>query len=209
MKGFTLIEILIVVAISVMLATIAVVYTGVTRNVAALSTETAQVAGSVFRAKELALSTYASNGPPGSPLICGYGASFDVSAQTYSIFAYEPSPTDYPNIPTTGGVLNYCPTVASTTATGVYSSEMAETVPGAFNVSLPADVRMVSGGNDLAIVLFIPPDPAVLIGPAPIADPTALLPQGSASTTYDIYLESADGSETSTVVVNGAGQVSF
>lgn len=210
MKGFTLIELLVVVAISAMLAAIAVVYTGIARNEAALAVESAQAAGFIFRAKELALATYATPTQPNAPRICGYGASFSIAGNDYSIFAYEPDPTKYPGIPLSGSTLQHCPSVASTTAAGIASGEMAETVPSAWQIPVAEGVKLVSGGagDDLAVVLFIPPDPATLV--ARSSDASAFLdPKTTVNTISRVYLENAANGARAAITVNGAGEVNF
>lgn len=215
-KGFTLIELLVVVAISAMLAAIAVVYTGVAKNEVALSVQGAQVAGFIFRAKELTLATYAIPAPPGAPRICGYGASFSIANNDYSIFAYEPDPAVYGQpggtIPLDAyGELTHCPTIASTTAQGIDpANEMAEAVASAWNVPLTDGVKLVSGnaGDDLAVILFIPPDPATLIARA-AAPSTFLDPNTTINLVSKVYLESAANGAMAAVTVNGAGEVNF
>src|SRR5205823_134766 len=92
--GFTIVELLIVVAISAMLASIAIGYSSISRNQVALSVETAKVAESIIRAKSLAIATYAS-----IPGTCAYGVSVDIAQNRYSIFAFTPSPAKYGPVP--------------------------------------------------------------------------------------------------------------
>ena len=53
-KGFTLIELLMVVAISAMLSAMAISYSNVSKNQITLSVETAKLAQTILRAKDLA-----------------------------------------------------------------------------------------------------------------------------------------------------------
>jgi prepilin-type N-terminal cleavage/methylation domain-containing protein len=196
-KGFTLIEILIVVAISAMLSAIALGYTGVARNQIALSVETSKVAGFILRAKQLAIATY----NQGSN-VCAYGVSFDIADNTYSIFAFAPDPSMY------AGPVPACRNIASTTAVGISSStEMLESVPGAWNVPLANGVRMRSGGqgDDLSIVLFYPPAPETFIS----RDGETFLNPNTTNVTSKVHLVTADGSASTSIAVNSAGQVNF
>ena len=214
MKGFTLIELLVVVAIGVMLSAVAIIYGGAASRNGALSVESSKVAGFVFRAKQLALTTYAVPAAAGASTICGYGVSFNMASNTYALFAYMPDPNVYgiPNgsIPiTAGGTLQYCPSVASTTATGVTANEMGIADQSAWNVPLAGGVQIVSGGagDDLAMVLFIPPNPTTLLSRFPAAS-TILDPQTVPVLTSRVYLAVASTTRT-TVTVNGDGEVDF
>ncbi len=197
MKGFTLLELLIVIAISAMLSAIAITYTSIARNQVALSVETAKASQFILRAKSLAIATY--NSAPGT---CGYGASFNIANNTYSLFAYTPDPSKY------NGTVSPCPSVASTTALGISSGEMGQSSQSSWNVPLANGVRMESGGNgdDLALVLFSPPDPAVLIS----RDGQNFLdPAATQNITSKVYLITADGSASATISVSAAGQINF
>jgi prepilin-type N-terminal cleavage/methylation domain-containing protein len=196
MKGFTLIEILIVVAISAMLSAIAISYTGIARNTTALSVESYKVAGFIFQAKDLAVATY--NAVPG---ICGYGVSFNdetalVASNTYSIFAFKPDYSKYPGLDP-----SRCPSAASTTAAGVSSlTEMVPYLQSSWNVRLANGVRMLSGDDNLRTVLFYPPNPRTLLS----HDGSAFI-----KSTLRVYLATSGNNASTTVSVNGAGQVSF
>jgi prepilin-type N-terminal cleavage/methylation domain-containing protein len=206
MKGYTLIELLVVVAISAMLATIAVVYTNVAKHETTLSVESAKVADAVIQAKNLAIATYGSANPPSAPKVCGYGVSVNAAAGTYSIFAYAPLALKYPDL-VKGGVLQFCPSLASTTAEGIRPGasprgEMDQYSPSTWNVPLASDVRIAPGSNAdaLVFVLFYPPDPATLMSNDGVTIVTS---------TSRIYLATTDGNASTTVTVNGAGQITF
>ncbi len=212
MKGFTIIELLVVLGISAMLTAIAIVYTGVARNETALKVEAAKVAGFIFRAKDLSLATYGTLTPAGTPKICGYGVLFNLAASagrpanTYSLFAYEPNPSTYNDIPQTNGVLQFCPDVASTTMNGIASTEEAivSNETSTWNVPLEGGIRMATtsaAGDVLLTVLFSPPNPNVRMsngGPPPLV-----------TSTLRVYLETGDGSASTTVTVTGSGEVDF
>ena len=190
-KGFSLVELLVVLGISVMLTGIAIVYSGIGQNQVALSVETAKLAQSILRAKNLAIATY--NEAPGT---CGYGVSIDIANNEYSLFSYNP--TGAPP----------CPTVASSTAAGISSGEEGQYSATSWNVPLATGVHIVSGGagNDLAVVVFYPPDPATLLSRT--GSGGAFMPSASA-VPLTVTLRTTDGSMTSVISVSPAGQVSF
>ncbi len=181
--GFTLIEVLIVVAISALLAAIAIAYSGVARNQTALSVEETKISQFILQARTLSVATYGTAG------ICGYGVLFNASG-TYSIFAYTPS-----NAPP-------CPPASDITPASIESSERKYT-DETWQVH-PANNVILSGGNPdaLAIALFYPPDPTTFLIRA--SD------MGSfAYETSNIYLVTADGSLSKTIKVNSAGQITL
>ena len=200
MRGFTLIELLVVLGISALLSAIAITYTGVERNQIALSVETSKIVGSILRAKELSVVTYAQ-----SPNVCAYGVAFNVAQGTYSLFGFSPDPAKYGG----PGSIPPCPGAASTTAAGISSStEMIQYSLESWSVPPANGVRLQSGGggDDLAVVLFYPPAPVTLIS----RDGTSFLdPQTTPNTTSRVHLTTSDGKSSSTISVNVAGQVNF
>src|SRR5665213_2287500 len=84
-KAFTLIELIIVVAISALLSTLAITYSSIGRNSVSLSVEASKISQFILQAKQLSIATYTS-----ASASCGYGVAFNMAAQTYSIFAYDP-----------------------------------------------------------------------------------------------------------------------
>ena len=62
-KGFTLIEILIVLAITAVLSGLAIVYTHVGQNQISLSIEESKIAQLILEAKELSIATYSRTTP--------------------------------------------------------------------------------------------------------------------------------------------------
>ena len=202
-KGFTLIEIIIVIAISAMLATIAIIYSQNSQNQVTLSVETSKIAETILQAKNLSIATYYT-----STSTCGYGAWINVASNTYSIFAFDPDPANYGG----AGSIPPCPGTAAVTAAGIMvadgsgpGAEVAQYSPGTWETQVTNGVHLVSGGlgDDLSLVLFYPPDPTTLVSTS-TADPH---PLGSGSAT--VYLETADKKTTATISVNSAGQVSF
>ncbi len=203
MKGFTLVELLVVLGISAMLVGIAIAYTSVARNENTLNIESAKIAGFVSMAKNLAFSAYGALNPVGNSRICGYGVSVDYPSSTYSIFAYTPSPSDYPDL-LVNGALQFCPDLASTTAVGIAPSEMIPYTAGTWDIPLDAGVQFATGtsGDALNFVFFSPPDPKVRM--SNISSGVTLT-----TSTSQIYLETAQKTASTTVTINGAGGIQF
>lgn len=192
-------EILVVIAISVVLSTIAIVYSNQGRNQVALSVDAAKVSQLILQAKQLAIATYNSN--PGTPA-CGYGMYFNIPSSTYSLFIYSPPSAR------SGG---FCPSLASATAStfdpanDVFEySQQSWQVPVAEGLVLQ-DQTAGSGnpGSPSAVaVIFFPPNPQTLI--------TNVDDDGAFSTTTAyVDIATADGSVVRNITITSAGQVSF
>ena len=181
MRGFTLIEIIIVIAISVMLGTVSFLYSHTAENEIALSVGQSKVAQAVLDARNLAIATY--NTIPGT---CGYGVAFNAAASTYSVFAYTPGGTG-------------CPPAAQVTQAP--SSKWTEVSQGTWNAYVANGVKIYTAADSLSVVLFYPPNPVTLIsrdGGATFLNQTS-----------KIHLETADGSTKTSVTVNPEGQVNL
>ena len=188
-QGFTLIEMLIVIAISALLSGFAITYSHTGQDQVALSVEAAKISQIILQAKELSVSTYSGAGSS-----CAYGVALNAAAQTYSLFTYSPTLT------AAGG----CP--AASAVTTVAAGDMKEYAGGSWNIPIAKGVIMESSvpSNDiLTLVLFYPPLPTTFIsrdGGASFLKPGA---------TSKIYLKSSQGSDTATISVSPAGQVEF
>lgn len=184
-SGFTLIEVLIVIAISAMLAGIAIGYSGVGRNQTALSVEETKISQFILQARTLAIATYGNtNG------VCGYGVSFNPTTQTYSLFAYVPG-------------LSSCPSALDITPASVEDiAEQEKYTDETWQVHPESGVVLSSKSDSVATVLFYPPDPT-----------TFLIQAGNlaifTNQTSNVYLVTSDGTSYKTITVNSAGQVSF
>jgi prepilin-type N-terminal cleavage/methylation domain-containing protein len=184
MKGFTIVEILVVIAVSAMLSALAITYTNVGRNQIALSVESAKISQFILQAKELSIATYS-----GSGASCAYGVFFDLVNQSYSIFSYNPAGAPP------------CPTASAVTSIG--PNDMAEYTPGTWNVKLSRGISMSAGsaGDSIQYVMFYPPAPTTIF----VDNGT----DGLAYQTSYVYLSTIGNTASTNISVNPAGQVSL
>jgi prepilin-type N-terminal cleavage/methylation domain-containing protein len=180
-KGFTLIEVLIVAAISAMLAALAVGYSGVERDQMALSVEEAKISQFILQARSLALATYSNSA--GSA--CGYGVSFDTVNDTYSIFAYVP-----------GG--SSCNIGKSNITWDSVSNSEEKYTDETWQIHPQSGITL-SGDDIPAVILFYPPDPDTLIFDG----------SGAPMSQASIDLVTSDGQASHAISINSAGQVNF
>ncbi len=203
-KGFTLVEVLVVLAITVVLSGIAIGYSHVGQNQISLSIEESKVAQLILEAKELSIATYSQNSAT-----CAYGVRFDFATSSYSLFEYDSATT------TGAGVRPTCPSIASTSQQ-VNMGAIQRYESGSWQVHTAAGVTLVSSTNPVAsatiqYVLFYPPDPCTLIS----LDGQTFQSACNSGTNNDppseanVYLSTSDGSLTRTITINPAGQVSL
>lgn len=178
-SGFTLIEIIIVISITAILSSFMISYNHTSRQQLALYAEEMKLAQTIFRAKSLAISSYAQSSTSGA---CGYGVHIDYSAMAYSVFSYnKPSglacqkiksiEQDYKNI--------------------VSTSKMDRNVR----------FKMLPGlAKNMDDVLFIPPDPLTILNSNG---------QSASEDSASITLETLDKSLSGTIIVNSAGLIDF
>ncbi len=138
-SGFTLVELLVTVGVTALLASYMVLYGSVSRQQVALSIETAKLAQVISRAKSLSISTF--SGGPAS--LCGYGVHFDYGSQQYSLGNYELEPD--------------CYSVYRGEVPGLGAYSPLET----YNMTPEVSIRNASS-NSMTDVIFIPPDPKVV-----------------------------------------------
>lgn len=135
-RGFTLIEILVVVSTVIMLSAITITHSRVSERQIALYIETQKLANVIFRAKALALATYSD--PSASR--CGYGVGIDYTEKRYSLFSHSaPNCSSLTSIP-----------ASSRTAITTYAMSSGLV----FKNSAP---------DSLSVVLFVPPNPKTLL----------------------------------------------
>lgn len=178
-RGYTLIETLIVALIIITVSGLVITYTRTSEKQISLSLELEKIAGLIFRAKSLSLATLGESGS--SIRSCGYGLEIDYDSDSYSIFSYEP-PVD----------------VVCSSITDV-APNLRRAIQQAF--FLPRGIVFKKGGENMHFVLFVPPEPAVLLGNEPDGSLTA--------GPVNLYLETEDGSFGKALTVNASGQIDF
>ncbi|MEK9173607.1 MAG: prepilin-type N-terminal cleavage/methylation domain-containing protein [Patescibacteria group bacterium] len=144
-RGFTLVEIIVSVAIIAILSATLIVYSRRSEKQILLNVEKAKIAQTVLRAKELTLSGYTK--PISNPPPCSYGFRIDYINKTYSLFEYTPP------APIT------CDQILTITSVVPNAPSYRETESNALNSKLDFD----TGPNRLGYLLFVPPDPKVLL----------------------------------------------
>lgn len=128
-RGYTILELLVVVGISALLSTLILTYGSGGRQQVAISIELTKVAQVISRAKSLAIATF------NDPTACGYGVHFDYAAREYYLAAYEALPS--------------CRAIAS-----VSNIRRLEE-----RIRLPSEVEFGEGAARAEDIFFVPPDP--------------------------------------------------
>lgn len=148
-RGFTLIEVLVVVGITTILAGMVLTYSSRGRNQVALYVEAAKLSQVILRAKSLAIATYisATQGP-----VCGYGVHIDYATGSYSLFSYNP--VDCSPISISGGAINM--EDAASNYKAIETNQLAQGVIYGVGSNDPNSPKLTD-------IFFIPPDPATLI----------------------------------------------
>ncbi|MBI2033631.1 MAG: prepilin-type N-terminal cleavage/methylation domain-containing protein [Candidatus Liptonbacteria bacterium] len=179
MRAFTLIEILVVVAVSVIVMGSFIAYNSVIRAQVALSVEQAKIAQVILRAKSLAISSYFSS------FRCGYGFSVDYTGRSYSLNRYDVS-SDAD-----------CDAIY----TGRAGFENTSAVPlETHSLDSNLDFQASGASDKLEEVLFIAPEPKTFIKVG------GFLFRGTAKIYLETKTTPLRGA---TVNVNSVGQVGF
>jgi prepilin-type N-terminal cleavage/methylation domain-containing protein len=188
-SGFTIIELIVVLALTAIFSTFAILYSSTSRNEVALSVESQKIGQLILEAKSLSIATYKS---PGSAS-CGYGfvLNLNTNPQTYSIFSYSPAGAPP------------CASDYSLGTTGINApvEEIAYT-GGTWQIPVSQGVKIVGGTDPLAMVLFYPPNPDIFLSED---NATFDVPPK----TLHIYLTTIDGKNNATISVSPGGQVTF
>ena len=203
-RGFTLIEILVVLAITAVLSRLAIVYTHVGQNQISLSIEESKVAQLILEAEELSIATYSSNSAT-----CAYGVAFNYTSSTYSLFAYNAAATS-----SEYGGKAICPSLASTSV-AFDTDDFQQYQSGSWQVHTAQGVMLASpadpsASDTIQYVLFYPPNPCTLIstdGQTFQSDCSSIT--GNPPSAAYVYLSTVDKSTSRTITVNPAGQVSL
>lgn len=179
-KAFTLVEVLVVIAITSLLAGIVLTYSSKGRAQVTLYVESAKLSQVILRAKSLAIATFSS---PDAP--CGYGVHIDSAANKYSLFSYSP---------------NDCYSIQNGP---IDTADPGYSVLDSFD--LPPSVVYGDSSNSLenaGDILFVPPDPKTMIWPRGGSFPSA--------TAAKIVLTSpADNSYSLEIRISSAGQINY
>ncbi len=184
-RGFTLVEVLVVVAITTFLAGMVLTYSSTGRGQVALYVEAAKLAQVALRAKSLAISTYNN---PDTP--CAYGMRINEPNRSYSLFSYKPTSC---SAILTGGI-------DTTPADQAGPYRELET----FTLQNEVSFKDAPSGNALEYVIFVPPDPMTFIwmkgesGVAPRIDAIG-----------EVILGAVQSSNTQKISISPAGQISF
>jgi|GEM_PF-324954 len=169
-KAFTIIEMLVIVAILFLMLSILILYSRSAEQQIALFKEQAQVISILSRAKSLSMAKFLSIATyDESKAPCGYGVHFEATS-TFLIFKDLPVDSD-----------SRC-----SGADNIYSG------PSELEESFSLDPRVLFDSLNLDI-LFIPPDPKVVITPS----------QDEAT----VVLKTIDGSKSVKIKINSAGQI--
>lgn len=180
-RGFTLIEILVVIVIIGFLSALLVVYNRGSQKQIALFREQAKLVSNLQRAKSLAIQTFKAGDP-----VCGYGVHFNPISNEYIIFrdlkdingTCISSNKEYDAPSGTTECVQECFERFSLVDTGIFlSSDTSETM--------------------ISDVFFTPPDPLVKLTWFVSEQPEAT-----------ITLKASDSDLSSVVIINKAGQIS-
>ncbi len=178
-SGFTLIELIVTIAITALLTGILIIYSNQSRSQILLNTEKAKVAQTISRVRSLALAGFTD--PPSVPPPCAYGFYIDYPNHKYLIFEYTPADCS---------IVLGSDTINPSLFTKIISEE-----------TLSEDLDFDVGADRLGYLIFIPPEPKVLI-----FDEAG----NSFNSSMNIYLKTKDDSLKTTIMINNqTGQISF
>lgn len=136
-RGFTLLELLVALGLTTLLASAAVIYGSASRKQTTLYLDAAKVTQMVLRAKSQAILTYYDP----AVISCGYGVRIDRRARTFALFNYVVrSSAECASVSVVGDA-NYVEVEKDTLTKGTVFAD----TPGA-----------------IIDVLFLPPDPSTL-----------------------------------------------
>jgi len=196
-KGFTLVEIIIVLGITIMLTSVLIVYTrGGEKQIIFFKDQTVLVS-SLLRAKAFAIETFQPKLQPGldpaQEIICGWGVSFSRNSKEYTIFKDLPIPND-----TDCANANKSFDKTGEAFEAFEFSEIVEIDCLALNGSLNGSCLNSNNESKIDIV-FIPPDPLTEFYPKKLPETKEAV----------IVITLKDKTRNSVIRITKAGQISF
>ncbi len=183
-KGFTLIEILVVVGIMSLLTGVLILYSRTGERQILLFREQAKIINVVLRAKNLALNTYIEQGSP-----CAYGVHFDLALKEIRIFK---------DLDANGQTADCDSTDPGLMPDNVYTPSGSSPTPEDLDPPIVENLDpTISFTEPIGVtdVVFIPPNPDTVITPDPAPSNEGV-----------IEITSPDGSS-KRIKINNFGQV--
>lgn len=182
-NGFTLVEIIVVVAITTILTGALIVYSRQSERQILLNVEKAKIAQTILRLKSLTLSSYTK--PPTSPPPCSYGFYVDYTREVYGLFEYVPP--------------EGCENILTVTAIDTGPNFFREIESSTLDKSLDFNI----GPSRIGYLIFVPPDPKLILFNESKQEDTLLAPM-------TVYLKTKDSSLEAKITINNVtGQLSF
>jgi len=180
-SGFTLVELVITVGITVLLTGVLVIYSQDSRRQILLNVEKGRISQAILEVKSLALAGYTA--PPTNPPPCSYGMKIDYENQTYYLFEYYPP--------------SGCSDVMDISSISENSLFYRITKEGIID----KDVKFVEHDDSFKYLVFIPPSIKVII----FKDENTRENFGSLA----VYLETKDGTAETKISISQSGELSF
>jgi len=179
-SGFSLIEMLVVMSITVLFSTILIGYARESSKQMVLISSQAKVVNLISRAKSLSIATFIDESGlptnPAAPKICGYGVHVDKAAG--QVFIFRDLAVD-------------CSTSDNKFGSGEMLSSNLDTFSVPNTIQLGAD-------TDLTDVLFIPPDPIIVINTSKSLPSAKLTLQNKDNATLNVLVKIDNAGKIST-----------
>lgn len=185
-SAFTLVEVLVVIAITSLLAGLILSYSSASRDRVALYVEQAKLAQTIVKAKSLTVSTY------NDPVIpCGYGVHIDYAESSYQIFSY--------GVEEGSNEAAKCDDISELKPELMIQTESNKLPP---NLQFrDPETPSQEYDEDIRDILFLPPNPETRIW--------LYRDNGATSTAGRVQLTTKSGAFSVDVLVSSAGQVTF
>lgn len=194
-RGFSLIEALVVVGVTVILSTILFTYTRSSEGQVVFFKEQSLLVSSILRTKAFAIETFQPElQPPGSGLplparVCAWGISIDKGAGKYVIFRDDPDQ-----------VTSLCPGDYQRDLGGgedfeTFALDSRVIISCLATILNPNDICTIGTPHQTLDVIFTPPDPVVNFNP------------GDSDSKAVVELTLMNGTRSTTIQVGKGGQV--